>query len=816
MTTGNTGGKIGVTSMNALSSGVPVVVGRQDELASLDRFLAAGDGLPAALVLEGEAGIGKTTLWRSAVAAASTSYRVLSAQPVAAEAELSHASLADLLEPCVEEVLPELARPQRRALESALLLAELEGEPPQPRAVAAGFLAVLRALARDGPVLVALDDVQWLDTSSRAVLEFALRRLRSEPVAALVSFRTDTDRRALSFGPAFDPERLTRLRLEGLDMPAVQTLLRERLGLALTRPTLLQVVDASGGNPFFALELGRVLEGRPVAPGEPLPVPPTLKELVARRLALLPPETVDALRLAALAGDCDVGLLARALARDPWQALRPAIEAEVVEVAGDRVRFTHPLLASVSRAGTDPAQRRDAHARLATAVVDPEQQARHLALAADGPDPAVAAALDHAAEDASRRGAPAAAAELAGLAADLTPADAADERADRLIAAAEHHQLAGEHTVTRSLLEPLVATLPPGPRRARALFCLGWTESMGRGRELCEQALDEADGQPALTAAIRHVLGYVGLVAGRIEWARAAELGGRISGHAGQDLGHRSGLNEWIAAQLAAHEGLDTAAALAAEAVIAGGGLEIRGLEMQGLLGFLELSRGNAAEAARLLEPLPARLLELGYGEPSHLQAIPNLVEAYVELGRLDEARTLLEPYERIARALDHPLGLVQAARCSGLLAAATGDVDAALALFDAALAFELPQPLENGRTLLARGIVLRRAKRRRDARDALEEARAIFERLGAARWEERARGELARVAGRAPSRETLTATERRVADLVAEGRSNKEVAAALFVTVKGVEAHLSRIYRKLGVRSRAELMRLYATRGAP
>src|SRR5262245_15131877 len=94
VTTGNTGGKIGVTSMNALSSGVPVVVGRQDELASLDRFLAAGDGLPAALVLEGEAGIGKTTLWRSAVAAASTSYRVLSAQPVAAEAELSHASLA--------------------------------------------------------------------------------------------------------------------------------------------------------------------------------------------------------------------------------------------------------------------------------------------------------------------------------------------------------------------------------------------------------------------------------------------------------------------------------------------------------------------------------------------------------------------------------------------------------------------------------------------------------------------------------------------------------------------------------------------------
>ena len=259
----------------------------------------------------------------------------------------------------------------------------------------------------------------------------------------------------------------------------------------------------------------------------------------------------------------------------------------------------------------------------------------------------------------------------------------------------------------------------------------------------------------------------------------------------------------------------ESAPALAAEAVSAGGGLEIRELEMQALLGFLELSRGHAGPAAQLLEPLPSRLRELGYGEPSHLQAIPNLVEAYVELGRPDEARRLLDRYERTARALDHPLGLVQATRCSGLLEAAAGDVDRALALFDAALAYRLPEPLENGRTLLARGVVLRRAKRRRDARASLEEARAIFDRLGASGWAGRARGELARVAGRPPSGETLTATESRVADLVVEGRSNKEVAAALFVTVKGVEAHLSRIYRKLGIKSRAELMRLYASRSA-
>ena len=918
--------------MTSPGSRAPRVVGRQEELADLDRFLEADGELPAALVLEGEAGIGKTTLWRNAVAAASDSYFVLSAQPVAAEAELSHASLADLLEPCVAEVLPSLPRPQRRALEGALLLAEPEGDPPQPRAVAAGFLSVLRELAREQPVLVALDDVHWLDTSSRAVLEFAFRRLRNETVAVLVSIRADAEGRSLALGPTFEGDRLTRLRLGGLDASAVQTLLGERLGLALTRPTLLQVVEASGGNPFFALELGRALDHRTVAPGEPLPVPATLKELVARRLALLPTGTLDALGLAALAGDCTVELLARALGADPWELLCPAIDAEVVEVTDNGVRFTHPLLASVSRAGMDVGLRRDAHRRLATAVTDPEQRARHLALAADGPDPSIAVALDRAARDASRRGAPAAAAELARLAAELTPPDAVDERADRLITAAEHHRLAGEHAATRALLRPLVDVLPTGHRRARALFCLGWTEGIGRGRELCEQALDEAEGAPALAAAIRHLLGYVELVAGRLnrareqaaaavrdakaagdkltyahatsllflvdflagrrpsedalgdalaleeaidaaprptppsvvqalrlmyldrfdeareafahalrraanrgdqemveavrfhsarlelragDWARAAELTDQISELAGQDLGHRSGLRAWIRAQLAAYEGHESAAAYAADAVTAGDGLEIRKLEMQALLGFLALSRGDTAESVRLLEPLPTRLRELGYGEPSHLQAIPNLVEAYVELGKQDDARPLLEWYERRSRMLDHPLGLVQAARCSGLLAAASDNVDAAVAHFDAALAFRLPEPLENARTLLARGIVLRRANRRRDARDALEEACAIFDRLGASQWAARARGELARVAGRPPSRDHLTATERRVADLVADGRSNKEVAAALFVTVKGVEAHLSRIYRKLGIKSRAELMHLYATRGA-
>jgi DNA-binding NarL/FixJ family response regulator len=155
------------------------------------------------------------------------------------------------------------------------------------------------------------------------------------------------------------------------------------------------------------------------------------------------------------------------------------------------------------------------------------------------------------------------------------------------------------------------------------------------------------------------------------------------------------------------------------------------------------------------------------------------------------------------------------AARARALLAAQEGDLDAALVELDTAREHheDLPVPLERARTLIARGIVLRRAGRRRDARAALEEARAICEEIDARLWATRCDNELARLGGRAPSRDTLTPTEQRVADLVVAGQTNREVAEALFVTVRTVEANLTRIYAKLGVRSRTELAAL-ASRG--
>ena len=192
-----------------------------------------------------------------------------------------------------------------------------------------------------------------------------------------------------------------------------------------------------------------------------------------------------------------------------------------------------------------------------------------------------------------------------------------------------------------------------------------------------------------------------------------------------------------------------------------------------------------------------------------------DLIEALVELGRRDEALEILDWYEGNARRLERASALANCRRCRGLLAAQAGELDAALADYEDALAWHdrARIPLDHGRTLLALGVAQRRAKRRREARATLENALALFERIGAALWAERARGELRRISGRAPTTGALTPAEERVAALVAEGKTNREVAAALFVSDRTVEGHLSRIFGKLGVRHRNELARALESR---
>jgi tetratricopeptide (TPR) repeat protein len=473
-----------------------VIVGRERELEDVGQLVAGWDAGPAVLVVEGEAGIGKTTIWEGGLAAAEPA-RVLVARAAQGEMPLSFAAVADLLGGELDELLPALAAPRREALEVALLLASPRGAAPDARAVAAAFLDALRLLA---PVLVAVDDVQWLDPPSATALAFAMRRLRDEPVRFLLTRRVPSPPPlGLDRAPPWLP--VQRLEVGPLSLAALQRLLRVRRGDALNRPALRRVHTVSGGNPLFALELAGALEGRwaELAPGRPLPVPDELGALLSERLAGLPAGTREALLTAAL-------LAEPTAERVGADALAPAAQAGVVALAGRRVRFTHPLLAVAIVESASPAEQRAMHRRLAETAPGPETRARHLALAAEGPDEAVAAELDAAAATVAARGAPEAAAELAEHALALTPPDRDGSR--RALACARYEWAAGDVARARSRLEDAAA----GPLRAQALVDLARLDMHAgdrrRAAALYREAQDAANGDRALLAQIHEGLAW--------------------------------------------------------------------------------------------------------------------------------------------------------------------------------------------------------------------------------------------------------------------------------------------------------------------
>jgi ATP/maltotriose-dependent transcriptional regulator MalT len=325
--------------------------------------------------------------------------------------------------------------------------------------------------------------------------------------------------------------------------------------------------------------------------------------------------------------------------------------------------------------------------------------------------------------------------------------------------------------------------------RARAMF-----DRLG--------AMAAARGDEETRILILWQLGSIEWLAGR--WERALE---HVS--SAHELGeqtqffHRPGWAGRIKAVLEADLGLVAEARASAEQgceFAAAYSLEFYAFLSLGALGRLELALGNLEAAGDCLRDLPARLLAGGLNDPT--PAIwADAIETLVGLGELERARNYLESYELHAERFESPPARAGAARCRGLLLAAEGELPAALEAFERSLADAEPFPLERARTLLCLGGVLRRAQRRRTSREALEGALQVFEELGARLWGERARAELARISGRAPASGGLTETERRVAELAALGRTNREIAAALFMGVSTVEAHLSRVYRKLGVR---------------
>jgi DNA-binding CsgD family transcriptional regulator len=912
------------------------IIGRDRELAAIAAFVERVVRGPAALLLAGEPGIGKTVLWDAAIAQARSGEAVvLSCRAAEAEASVSFACLSDLLGDALEGALASLSPPRRHALEVALLLAEPRGQPPDPRAVGLAVLDVLGTLAASAPVLVAIDDLQWVDSASVGVLQFALRRLSTEPVGLLATLRGDARARvAIGFERCFAGGVARRVTLGPLSPGAAFRLLEERAEIALSAPQLARLHELTAGNPFYLLELGTEFArtGAPAGPGHGFHVPRNLTELLAARLGRLAGWTRELLLAVAASPRSTVEVLEEAFGDRSrvHEGLERATRAGVLELEGSRVRFAHPLLASVCYQSAPLWRRRAVHRLLASTVAEPEERARHLALAAEGPDAEVAAALDAAAEHAGARGAPAAAGELCELAADATPPGSEVHARGRRLRAATFHRLSGDGDRAAAILERLLAEAAPGSERADVLFALG----EGRRGDLqtiigrCEEALAEVGDDDRRRARILAFSSWMRLIAGDVDgalgeareglrsaerlgdpalivpaiarvamaelWAlditpgllergveleeelgaslefhesptialtrrlicesdldrarplleaaavRAAESGDeRTRGHvlfhlmmlewfAGRwqrALAHADAAME-LAEQLAddqfrgmvlhgralvdAHLGdVEAARNAAAEAAEIADAVAdaIFPIWNEAVLGHLELSLGNPEAAAAHLGALPQRLTALGWNDPAD-SAWPDAIEALVQVGDIEHAATYLERYEALAQRSGSVWALATSARCRGLLSAAQGSFDAARAAFDQALAEHdrVPGSFERGRTLLACGAVRRRTRQRGAAREALQAALEIFEQQGAQQWARRASEELGRISGRRPAGPELTATELQVARLAAQGRANKEIAAALFMSVHTVEAHLSRVYRKLGVRSRTQL----------
>jgi DNA-binding CsgD family transcriptional regulator len=908
------------------------VVGRDAELAAVADFATSRTPGARALLLVGDAGFGKTTLWREAVDAfRHQGARVCLAGPAESERDLPFAALHDLLAVLLDELGGELSEPRRSALDAALLRSASESAADR-LAVALAVLDLLRVASRDRTLVLAIDDVQWLDRPSAAALEFSLRRLESAPVSLLGTLRADGTGGLLGLAA----DSVLRVDVGPLPAAALRQIVEARSGLRLTRPSLLRLAALSGGSPFFALEIAPALEGEP-REGDVLRLPRTLAEVVHGRLAALSAPTRDALLTVAALGRPTTGVFEVAIP-DHSGVLAEGIETGVLELAEGRVRFTHPILASAVYSEAPPQRRRATHRALARAVDDPGERAVHLARGTETPDEGVAVDLERAALEAAARGAPETAAELAAHARRLTPREESEAAARRGLAAAAYMWSAGDGHRSKELLTELIAQLPPSPLRARARQLLvKIIDDISASISQLELGLDEARADPALAASVLNLLArqrtWAGDSEGAIRDARAALALAEAAGaraelalalarqsvarvYAGEPTPHdllgravalerqlaepvpvgesptlfrgicalwdddletaRSDLESvdgraaslaesWRAivlthladlelrcgnpARALAHVseaeeiggywgvGHAEATALAAAAVvkaIAGDADEARRSAVRALdivrpagyevvvrpaeraLGLVELSLGNAAAAHDVLGPLLARA---PIGSPAVSAAAPDEIEALLELGRVDDAKAVLARLETFARATGRPRPEAGAARSAALVAATEGDFvtagEAITRALDAHRRF--PDPFELGRTQFVQGIVERRRKRKASAREALTGALERFEAIGAKAWAERALAEMRRTSVRRSSPGELTPTERQVAKLAAGGATNREIAERMFISVKTVEANLSRVYGKLGVRSRTELAsssRLGAVRG--
>jgi DNA-binding CsgD family transcriptional regulator len=672
------------------------VVGRDGELDAAAAFLDGLNGGFAALVITGEPGIGKTALWTAALERArERTLMVLSARPVAAEARLAFAALGDLLEPVADSVMPELPEPQRRALAVALLREDPGGHRLDRRAVGAATSNVIAVLGRAAPVVIAIDDLQWLDGPSARVLEFAARRLERQPVGLLACERTGEGTQAvLDVERALPEGRVTRLKLGPLSLATLHEVVRVRVGRSVTRREFVRIEQAAGGNPFFALEIARSLPQH-ASPGPAvLPLPRNLRTLVDARIAALPTRVREALLPVAVLRSPTAELVAAgmgATAGGCRRALEQAVAAGIVEMGDSHVRFSHPLFAAAVYWSAAPEERRQAHRRLARCLDDVEERAWHLAFAAVGADRQVAAVLDEAAEQARDRGAPETAAELTEQALRLTPPGGVTETQRRSVQAAEYKFHAGELRKARELLEAVLDEVPGGTVRADALRLLGeilyHERSFPAAVTLFEQALEHVGDDAALAAVLELHLTYAANA--KADWADA-EPHARRALALTERLGDKPRLAEALAVSVIhaylLGRGLDEAKlqqALELEDEQRQTTVEIR---PSLIAGHLMLYEGSLGRACQLLGGLRQRILDRG--EESDIPVLSGTL-SWAECWRGDLAAAAIHADEAIESASRTGMDSLRcmALAHAALPAAYLGDAEAARSRANEALA---------------------------------------------------------------------------------------------------------------------------------
>jgi DNA-binding CsgD family transcriptional regulator/tetratricopeptide (TPR) repeat protein len=873
------------------------------------------------VLVAGSAGIGKTTLL-DAIAAEATDlgFAVHRSRGAASESDLPFVGLLDLIGEHASDVAADLPGPLRRALDVVLLRADPPGDGADTLATNLAVLEVLQVMAARHPVLLVLDDVQWLDAPTRGVLGFAIRRLSGQRLAVVAAVR-GADHSSVA---SLLPEPRAVVAVGPMTESEIAHVVALRLGRMPTPGRVATLHRLSGGNPYLAVELARAATALP-AGVEDLPVPQRYRPVLAARLRGLSPAARRTMLAAAL--------LSRPTARTLHKIGGPAglAEAEaagVVRHAGALIEFDHPLLATTCREEADPAAIRAMHAELSSFVGDAIQRGRHLALSVAGTDERAATEVEEAAGDAAGRAAIATAAELARHALALTPEVAVDDRVRRATSAARWFAQVGETAAAQQALKPLIAELPMGRQRARCLTTL----SVSLGQEvsgsiaLLGEALAQPDIEPSDEIEIHLALSDIHFAGGDLAEARkeaclararaqaagdsasaavaalsetnaeffsgvpltessawplvrarswesapaynhpdmllaweasysedqeqAIELFERVAGRAralndldseGSVALHRAeaeirsghlasaaalaekgyrmlsdGMRDqfplYVRAHIAAWHGeLVTARDLAGEGLRMARAAGDAVFEAQNLLvlGFTEVSAGRYSVAYGHEAQLRDLMYRMQWKHPGTYRWQGDAVEAFLGVGQVGQASEVAIELWRQADHLHLPGCQALAARCDGLIHAHRGDLKQAQDSLIESLRLMngLDMPLERGRSLLALGIARRRARQKSTARAALTDAQAIFVVAGAATWARRVEEELERTTGARGGR-SLTVGERSVADLAAAGATNREISAQLFLSPKTVEAVLTRVYRKLGVRSRTELSR--------